>query len=509
MRRASSLVVEAEGVCKAFGSVEALRAVDWSLREGEIHALLGENGAGKSTLIRILAGDHAPDAGRIAVDGREARFGHPSEALARGIACVHQIPAFVAGLSVTENLRLGLDVERGRLGLIDWDAEHARAARALAEVRLDVDPRTPLGELGAHARQLVALCRALATGPQVLILDEITAPLSEPEVQLLHDVVRGLRARDVAVVYVSHRLEEVMQIADRVTVLRDGRRVATAPIDGLTREDLAELIVGRPVGELFGRRGAGAAAPDASAPLVTVDGVGELEPGASFDVRAGEILGLAGLAGSGRSRLLGYLFGVHRPALGAMTIGGTPWAPDHPAQAIAAGVGLVTEDRLVDGFVERLSVGHNITLPWVSRFKRRGILRLRAERAAADELARRLRVQTPSIGASMQTLSGGNQQKAILARWTSADLRLLLLDEPTHGVDVGAKGEIYDLIRAHASSGVAIVVASSELEELEALCDRVVLVSDGATVGELGGEELTKDEILHELLASRPEAVPV
>jgi ABC-type sugar transport system ATPase subunit len=489
-------VLEVRGLSKSFGSVRALQDVDWELRPGEIHALLGENGAGKSTLIRILAGDHVRDAGELLLDGAPVAFAHPQEALAAGIAFVHQIPAFVPSLSITENLRLGLPPERR--GLIDWRAEHAAAAAALAEVGVHVDPRTRLEALGPHERQLVALARGLARHPRVLVLDEITAPLTEPEVELLHGVVRGLRDRGVAIVYVSHRLEEVLAIADRVTVLRDGRRVATEPMAGLTRRRLAELIVGRDVDELFARDArAGRATSDE--PLLTVDRLGR-DGGVSLTLRAGEIVGLAGLAGSGRSRLLRCLFGAQHAEQGEMLLGGEPYAPRHPADAIGAGVGMVTEERLVDGFVDQLTVGQNITLPWLARFRRHGLLRLRQERTAATRLAERLRVRTPSVTARMAELSGGNQQKAILARWTAGDLRVLLLDEPTHGVDIGSKAEIYAIVREHAARGVGVVVASSELEELEALCDRVLLLRAGRAVGELRAEAITKEAVLHGLL---------
>jgi len=404
-------------------------------------------------------------------------------------------------LSITENLRLGLPFGERRLGLIDWRAEHAAAADALAVVGLDPDPRMPLSELSTSDRQLVALARAMRSQPRILILDEIAAALNEVEIEGLHDVVRSLRDRGVSVIYVSHRLEEVLAIADRATVLRDGKHVATAELTGVTSRHLADLIVGREMEDLFERS---VASPDASAeaPMLVVSTGEHLNERAwSFRVAAGEIVGLAGLAGSGRTRLLQKIFGAQAAPELVMTLDGEPHRPQHPADAIAAGVALVTEDRHADGYVPLLPIWQNVSLPWVSHFRRAGMIRRRSERQAALRSVQALDVQMPSIDASMDALSGGNQQKCILARWIDQPLRVLLLDEPTQAVDIRAKKEIYDIVRGLAAKGVAVVIASSEFEEIEALCDRAVLMRDGHVCGVLEGDGVNKHQLLSALLA--------
>ncbi|MBR1231630.1 sugar ABC transporter ATP-binding protein [Bradyrhizobium sp. AUGA SZCCT0182] len=494
-------VLEFRGVVKTFGSATALDRVTFPVRGGEIHALVGENGAGKSTLMRILAGDYTPDGGCVVVDGEAVQFRDPGEAISAGIGCVHQIPMFIPGLSVTENLLLGAPYKHRRCGLIDWVGEHQTARHDLAAVGLDLNPRTTLESLRPHERQLVAVARVLRLGLRVLVLDEVTASLSEPEVETLHAVIRSLAERGVAILYVSHRLEEIFRLADTITVLRDGKRVTTQPAADLTQKDVARLIVGQEMKNLFERQEAVEPKLDGP-PRLRVRGAGdERLRDISFDVAAGEVVGIAGLGGAGRTRLLHLLYGVRALQAGQMFISGKPYRPREPTEALARGIALVTEDRQHDGFVPTLPIWQNITLPHVRRFRRRGFLRLRDEYNAAIGLARRLGVRMPSIAADMSQLSGGNQQKAIFARWISDRIDILLLDEPTHGVDVRSKSEIYDLIRELAADGTSIIVVSSELEEIEALCDRVLLLRNAELIGEVRGVDITKQTILHALLA--------
>jgi ABC-type sugar transport system ATPase subunit len=489
---------------KTFGRTVAVNHVSFDVRSGEIHALVGENGAGKSTLIRMLAGDHIPDSGQIILAGEPVSFAHPSEALEHGIGFVHQIPMFVPNLSITENLLLGVPFTRRRAGLIDWQAEH-RAARAdLAAVGLSLNPRADLETLGEHERQLVAVARSLKRGLQVLVLDEVTASLSEPEVRILHSRIRNLRNRGVSIIYVSHRLEEIFRIADRVTVLRDGKAVATLDVDGLTQKTLARHIVGYEVDDLFERRTA-ALAPSKT-PRLVVEGLSdERLRDVSFSLNKGEVLGVCGLAGSGRTRLLHMIFGLVPHTSGTVRIDGEGCEFRDPAEALAAGVAMVTEDRIKDGFVQSLPVWQNVTLPWASLFRRWGFLQLHEEKRAAARNTARLGVRMPGIGADMNELSGGNQQKAIFARWITGPLRILLLDEPTHGVDIRSKRQIYDIIRELAAEGASILLVSSELEEIEALCQRVILLHRGEMIGELHGTDIAKDRILHTLLAGADE----
>lgn len=488
-------------VRKAFDAVLAVDDVSFDVHGGEIHALLGENGAGKSTVIRLLAGDHRPDAGEIRLDEERLEFTHPQEAIQHGIACVHQVPVFVPNLSVTENLFLGLPYDQRRAGLINWSSEHWAAREVLANIGLSLNPRVRAQDLAPHERQFLALARALQHEPRVLLLDEITATLAEPEVEMLYAVIRRVRDRGVAIVYVSHRLEEIFAIADRATVLRDGRHVATVPVAGLTHRRLTELIVGRDLAELE-HAGSGSQRAPGSALVVREIGNGQQTHGVSFDLHAGEILGIAGLAGSGQTNVLRMLFGAVPVREGEVLLEGERYCPRHPAEAIAAGVVMVTEDRQHDGFVQNLPVWQNTTLPWLRRFRRGAFLGLGRERAEAARQTRRFGVRMPSIDASMTQLSGGNQQKVILAKWMFELPRVLLLDQPTRGVDIGSRFQIYDIIRDLAAQGVAIMVASPEFEEFEALCDRVLLIRGGRLIGDVSGSDVTKDAILSALLSA-------
>lgn len=492
-------------VSKAFDAVLAVDGVSFDVRGGEVHALLGENGAGKSTVIRLLAGDHRPDAGEILLDGEPVAFDHPQAAFEHGIACVHQMPTFVPNLSVTENLFLGLPYDQRRAGLIDWAAEHQAAAAVLAKYGFSLNSRVRAQDLAPHERQFLALARALQHEPRVLLLDEITATLAEPDVETLYEVIRRVRDRGVAVVYVSHRLEEIFAIADRATVLRDGRLVATVPVAGLTHRRLTELIVGRDIAELEQRPSGGRRTPG-SALVARGIGDGQRTSGISFDLHPGEILGIAGLAGHGQSNVLQMLFGAVPIREGEVFLDGVHHRPRHPGEAISAGVVMVTEDRQADGFVQTLPVWQNTTLPWVRRFRRAGFVRLRSERAAADRQTRRFGVRMPSLDASMTQLSGGNQQKVVLAKWIFELPRVLLLDQPTRGVDIGSRFDIYEVIRGLAAEGVAVMVTSPEFEEFEALCDRVLLIRAGRLMGEVTASDVTKDAILGALLTAQDSA---
>jgi len=494
-------LLQFSNISKTFGETRALKGVDFDVREGEIHALVGENGAGKSTLIRILAGDFPPDAGSMMLAGSPLRLLHPSDALAAGIVFVHQRPPFIADLSITENFLLGLPYQHRRAGLIDWKAQHRECEASLASLGLSVDPRTALASLSAHQRQMVALARALLRKPRLLVLDEITASLSEPEVRTLLDTIHKLRERGVSVIYVSHRLEEVFRIADRVTVLRDGRRISTTRLDEMTEAGLVRDIVGSDMQDLFARED-GPVGQNRET-LVSVQGLCDKRlADISFDIAKGEIVGIAGLGGSGRSRILRMIAGASPRTAGDVLLDGRPAAIGSVREALQEGIALVTEERSHDGFVETLPIWQNVSLPWGNRFRTRGFLNLRVEQRKTEEATRRFSVRMPSINASMLALSGGNQQKVIFARWVLGPVRLLLLDEPTHGVDIGSKTQIYGAIRELAHEGRGILVVSSELEELQALCDRVLLLKDGTITDELRGAEISKDAMLHRLLSS-------
>ena len=489
-------LLRVRGIVKRFPGVRALDGVDLDVRAGEVHCLLGQNGAGKSTLIKVLAGAHQPDAGEVTWRGEPVRLASPQAATALGIATIYQELDLVDGLTVAENIALGH--ERARFGFTR-PATTDREAVALLE-RLghpEIAPTTEVGRLSAAGKQVVSMARALSHDARLIIMDEPSAVLDQEEVARLFDVVRDLTAADVAVVYISHRLEEIRQIGDRVTVLKDGRTVATdLPVSGTSTKEVVRLMTGRSIEYVFPPR---RSAPDASvAPLLEVRGLsraGEFE-GVSFDVRPGEVVGLAGLVGSGRSEVLETVCGARRPSAGTVSVGGRRLRGGDVAGAVAAGVGLSPEERKSQGLLLDDSVTRNISISTLSRFARGGFLRRGAERAAAQEQVEALDVRPGDVDRAVRTLSGGNQQKVLLARWLLRDCRVLLLDEPTRGVDVGARSEIYALVRALAERGVAVVVVSSEIEEVLGLADRVLVVSDGRVVFDGPSGELDEHRVL-------------
>lgn len=496
------------GIAKRFGGVHALRGVDLTLRAGEVHALLGENGAGKSTLINILSGVVTDYDGQISIDGKPVRFAGPAAAQAAGIATIHQELDLVPALSVAENLVLGRE-PRTRLRTLDRRAM-ARAARDwLGPLGADIDPRRPVGSLRVGEQQLVEIAKALSLDARVLIMDEPTAALADAEVRRLMATIRALRDRGVAIVYISHRLEEIEHIADRATVLRNGEVAGTLRPDRADRQRIITLMVGRPAEALFkaGSAGAGVPAP-AGPPVLEVGDLvvrprvrrpGRCEPaGVSLTVHAGEIVGLAGLMGAGRTELLETLYGAGPPGrrTGLLRLAGHPYAPRGPRRALRAGVGFVPEDRRRSALVLEHPVGRSIVLAALRRLSTAGVVRSGRERDAVRQQVAALAIRTPSSTAPVGALSGGNQQKVVFARHLLTRPRLLLLDEPTRGVDVGAKAEIYRLLRRLADDGMGILLASSELPELTGVCDRIVVLRRGRAVAELPADGCTGEDIL-------------
>jgi ABC-type sugar transport system ATPase subunit len=498
--------VSFRGVRKAFPGQVAVDDVSFDVAPGEIHALVGENGAGKSTLIKILGGSLVADAGEILLAGSLAHIDHPDVARRLGVGIIHQEPALFPTLSVAENLAIGTGYETNGLGLVRWERQHEVVRPFLDRVGLSLDPGVRLSSLSTHERQLVALAKVLMQDCRVIVLDEVTAPLTQAEVQRLFVLLRGLRANGVAIIYVSHRLAELFEIADRVTVLRNGRWVATRPVAGLGSDELTTMIIGGDPGSRFRH-----VEDRSSGPVILrVEGMrDEILRDVSFELHEGEVLGLAGLAGAGRTNIVEGIFGLRRPERGRVEIGGGPMPAGSPADAVRLGIALVTEDRKTDGYVPSFSIAQNITLPWLRHFTRRGILDLKREREEASAAMRTFDVRASSVETRITELSGGNQQKAILARWLSRPIRVLLLDEPTHGVDVGAKARIYELIRGIAGQGVGVILISSELEELEGMCSRVVLLAEGRVVGEARGEEVEKGRMLTRLFAAMSETAHV
>ncbi|MBW8485850.1 sugar ABC transporter ATP-binding protein [Actinomadura parmotrematis] len=473
------------GAAKRFGAVHALRGADLVVRAGEVVCLAGENGSGKSTLARIVAGSLAPDAGTVELDGAPAAFGSPRAALAAGVCLVSQEPTLVPGLSVAENVLLHRF--RGPLRPVRRSALAAEAAPYLERAGLRIDPATPAGALPPGERELVELAKALAAGPRLLVLDEATTRMPDPE--RLFGVVDRLAAGGTGVVLITHRLREIRRACGRATVLRDGATVAELGPDELTDERLSAAMVGRDLGEYFHKRDVAVG----EEVLGVRDLVTDRSPHPiTFGVRAGEIVGLAGLVGAGRSELLETLAGARRARGGGVLLDGAPLAAASPRAARRAGIALVPEDRFAQALAAAHSIRDNLAVPWLRALRRtdRAADRERAHRAVAD-----YRVRSASVDAPVATLSGGNAQKLVLAKALGHRPRVLLLDEPTRGVDIGARSDIYELVTGLAAEGTAIVLASSDLLELLGLADRVIVLAEGRPVGELDRDEATEERI--------------
>ena len=500
---AGSGVLEIRGVSKAFPNVQALDDVSLDVRPGEVLAFLGENGAGKSTLLKILNGDYQPDIGTLTIDGETLSFSNPREARAAGIRVIYQEPEIIPGVDVAENIFAG---ELPRWGpFIDRRKLNAEVDAELAEYGFEKAlPRRRMGdELSSAQRQLVEIMRAVKSKMRILALDEPTSSLTDDEVDRLFTLVRRLKSEGVAIIYVSHRLHEILQLADRVAILRDGKLVMVSQAEGLTEDEIVRNMVGRELGEVFDRH------PAASDRVVLdVRDVKSLwHKGISFDIKSGEIVGFAGLIGAGRSELAKVIFGELPMTSGSVSIEGREVHIGQPSNAIAEGIGFAPEDRKREGLVLIRSVTENITIAILRRLTRFRIMQRGKERQIASQYVEQLNVRTPSIDQEVGKLSGGNQQKVVLARWLAAKPKVLILDEPTRGIDVGAKAEIYRLIDALANEGLAIMLISSELPEVLGMSDRIIVMQGGRITGELPGPGTTEEQVLelamHEHLKAR------
>jgi len=486
--------VELRGITKSFPGVRALENVDFRLAPGEVHALLGENGAGKSTLIKIMTGALRGDLGEVRIDGQPVVIGSPAEARRFGISAVYQEVNLVATLSVTKNLTLGRQPRR--FGLISWRAANERARERLKRLNLDIDVEQPLGTYSLAVQQLVAIARALEDDTRVLVLDEPTASLDARETDLLFGILRDLKARGIAIVFITHFIDQVYSIAERISVLRNGRLVGSAPTSELPRLALISLMLGRELETGLNRRVSHAQA--FGEPVLVVEGLGQRRCIAPFDlsIRAGEVVGLAGLLGSGRTETAKLVFGALRPDSGSVKINGEPVIIRSPRQSILHGIGFCPEDRKAEGLVAELSVRENIVL--MLQTKRGWLRQLSSEEQnrLAEAMIRALGIATPDVKKPVGQLSGGNQQKVILARSLVSSPRLLILDEPTRGIDVGAHAEILALIRRLCGDGLGLLMVSSELDEIVAVCDRVAVLRDRRMVGEITGEDVTEENII-------------
>ena len=483
--------LQLSGISKFFPGVKALEDIAFDLRPGEVHALCGENGAGKSTLMNILAGNLSPDAGEIRLDGRPVRIGGPGQAAKLGIAIVYQQLSLVDTLSVAENIFANTQ-PRNRWGLIDYRALHARTGRLLESLHMaHLSPQTAVADLSQGQKQMVEVAKALSKNPDILILDEPTASITERETATLFSIIRGLKAGGKSVIYISHRMGEIFQVADRVTVLKDGRYQGTRAAGEVTDRELIRLMVGRDVEVQSGPSSATAE------PLLRVKGLsGRGFRDVSFVLHRGEILGLAGLVGAGRTEVAQTLFGYLPRTAGEVFLKGQPLLADHPDAAIRAGLGYLPEDRKSQGLFLDKSVTDNVVAANLGAARAGAWYNPAAARDLARAYREKLRIVTPDVGQDVLHLSGGNQQKVVLARWLLADPDVLIVDEPTHGIDVGAKSEIYALLRQLAARGKGILLISSELPEVLALSDRILVLREGRLRGQLDGRRTGEEEVM-------------
>jgi len=497
-------IVSIHKLTKAFVGVRALDEVGFELLPGEVHALMGENGAGKSTLMKVLAGVYTKDGGEVLVDGRPAEIASPRAAQALGIGIIHQELNLMNHLSAAQNIFIGRE-PRGRLGMfIDEDVLNARAARIFERMHLQLDPRTPVGELTVARQQMVEIAKALSFESRVLIMDEPTAALNDEEVADLFRIIRQLKAQGVGIVYISHRMDELRQIADRVTVMRDGRTIATVPMESTSVEQIIAMMVGRQLAH------AAVAPPETTVHEVVLE-VRGLSRGAavrdaSFTLRRGEILGLAGLMGAGRTELARAVFGADPIDTGEIRVHGRTVKIGSPAAAVRHGIGYLSEDRKQFGLAVGMDVETNIALASLRAFRSFGAFVDQAKvRKTAERCVRELGIKTPSVEQPVRLLSGGNQQKIVIAKWLVRDCDILFFDEPTRGIDVGAKAEIYRLLNELAGQGKAIVLISSELPEVLRMSHRILVMCEGRITGELAARDATQERIM--ALATQRESV--
>ena len=503
MKQPPESIVELAGISKQFGVVQALKEVDFSLLAGKVHALVGENGAGKSTLVKILAGIHRPDAGTIKIGGAVVELRSPIQAQELGIAVVQQEPMLFPDLDVAENVFMGRH-PRDRFGRVDWKRMYREVDQLLSSLDVSLSSHTPVQGLSVAEQQLVEIAKALSLQARVLVLDEPTAALSAHEVDELFAIVRQLRERGVAILFVSHRLEEVFSIADHLTVLRDGAHIITAPISEMNTEDIIKHMVGRELSNLFPKGEAAIGEVVFEVRHLTRPGV---FADVGFQLRRGEILGFAGLVGAGRTEVARVLFGIDRAESGEIWLKGKKVYIHSPRQAMKHGIAYVPEDRHQQGLVMNFSIASNVTLPILQQVSRLGLIQPRREQQVAGEYARQLHVRSTGVAQLVNALSGGNQQKVVLGKWLATSPSVLILDEPTRGIDVGAKAEVHRIISELARSGLAIILISSELPEVLAMADRVIVLHEGRVTGTFARSEATQERVMYAATGQEREGV--
>ena len=484
--------IKMQGIDKAFGSNQVLKNAGFELRDGEIHALMGENGAGKSTLMKILTGVYTRDAGTVTVDGQEVVYKSPQEAEKAGIVFIYQELNVLFDLTVEENLFMGKEITKG-FGVCDKKAMRAKAQEVMDKMGVHIPVNAVMSELSVGQQQMVEICKALMVDAKVLIMDEPTAALTESETKVLFEVIESLKAKGVSIVYISHRMEEIFQLCDRITILRDGQYVGTEYIKDITMDKVVQMMIGREIGERYPQRDV-----EIGGEVLRVEGLTheKLFRDVSFSVRAGEVLGVSGLMGAGRTEIMQAIFGNLPVCGGSVFIDGQEVQIKNPREAIAAGIGFITEDRKTEGLLLEKSIAENIELCNLGKVSGRGVLSAKKGAELVKKGIEEFRIKCFGPDHECGNLSGGNQQKVVLAKWIYTDPKILILDEPTRGVDIGAKKEIYSVINDMAAKGVAVIMVSSELPEVLGMSDRIMVVHEGHVTGIIDGKTADQAKVM-------------
>ena len=484
--------IEMKGIDKSFGTNQVLKNAGFLLKDGEVHALMGENGAGKSTLMKILTGVYTRDAGTVLVDGKEVVYKNPQEAEKAGIVFIYQELNVLFDLTVEENLFMGKELTKG-FGICDKKAMRKKAQEIMDRMGVNIPVTAQMSDLSVGQQQMVEICKALMVDAKVLIMDEPTAALTQSETEVLFEVIKSLRAKGVSIVYISHRMEEIFELCDRITVLRDGSYIDTKYIKDINMDDIVQMMIGRTIGERFPKRDV-----QMGKEVIRVEGLtsGKLFKNVNFSVRAGEVLGVSGLMGAGRTEIMQAIFGNIPVESGKIYIDGKEVTIKNPRQAIAAGIGFITEDRKTEGLLLEKSIAENIEIVNLNKVSKNSVISMAKQKALVKKGIEEFRIKCFGPDHECNNLSGGNQQKVVLAKWIYTDPKILILDEPTRGVDIGAKKEIYSVINDQAAKGVAVIMVSSELPEVLGMSDRIMVVHEGKVTGIVEASEVDQAKVM-------------
>ncbi len=493
MKEQKDFILSMENIIKTFPGVTALNDVTFRAKAGEIHAIVGENGAGKSTLMKVLAGINSPNSGSINLDGEIVEISSPGKSQSLGISMIHQELALIPYLTIGQNIYLGREPHKKIKFFVDWKELYSQSVVQLSRLDMDIDPKTLVMDIPIAQQQMVEVAKALSINAKIIVMDEPTSALTDKETKILFRVMRHLKEQGITILYISHRLEEIFEIADSVTILRDGFHISTSLIADITPDDIVKMMVGRELGDLYSKK----ASPQNNH-ILEVKGLssGKVLNNISFHLNKGEVLGLSGLIGAGRTELARAIFGIDSFDQGEIFIEGKSVKIRSPREAISMGLGFLTEDRKEQGLFLGMSVRENITIGVLKEFSSFGFPFFTKLKALAEKYVKQMNIRTPNINQKVKNLSGGNQQKVLIARWLNLNPRVLILDEPTRGIDVGAKAEIYSIIDRLAEEGVGIIMISSELPEIIGISDRVIVIRQGSITGKFSREELTQDKIM-------------